>query len=345
MATAAVIGCGVVSSVHLAAIAGNPAVHLAAVCDTDTSALAAAAKEHGVPGFADYRDVLDEIRPDVVHICTPHDQHVAIAIDCLERGANVIMEKPLAHTIADGARLVTAAAEHPDVKIGVCFQNRYNTPVAQMHRLLASGDLGAVLGASATVMWERSAAYYRAKPWRGRWETSGGGLLMNQAIHTVDLLQRLLGDVGAVRGHAANNSLGDDIEVEDTADMMLTHRGGARSVFYATLANSVNAPVTIDVNTEAATLHLSGDLWVTYADGSSTTSTERVLTSAGKDYWGVSHCLLIDDFYARLGDRAPFWIGPGEAAKSLKIVQDLYSFSQTATGLEYPVVPADCATA
>lgn len=345
MATAAVIGCGVVSSVHLAAIAGNPDVHLAAVCDAEASVLAAAATEHGVPGFADYQDLLNDIQPDVVHICTPHDQHVAIAVDCLERGVNVIMEKPLAHTIADGARLVIAAAEHPDVKIGVCFQNRYNTPVAQMHRLLASGELGAVLGASATVMWERSAAYYRAKPWRGRWETSGGGLLMNQAIHTVDLLQWLLGDVVAVRGHAANNSLGDDIEVEDTADMMLTHRGGARSVFYATLANSVNAPVTIDVNTEAATLHLSGDLWVTYADGSSTTSTERVVTSAGKDYWGVSHSLLIDDFYARLGDPAPFWIGPAEAAKSLKIIQDLYSFSHAAAGLEYPKVLMGSATA
>jgi UDP-N-acetyl-2-amino-2-deoxyglucuronate dehydrogenase len=336
MSTAAVIGCGDVSSVHVAAIAANPAIDLVGLCDVQPSVLVAAVASHGVPGFADYRELLDELHPDVVHICTPHHQHVSIALDCVERGIGVILEKPLAHTVADGQRLVLAAAEHPEVRIGVCFQNRYNAPVAAMHQMLASGELGAVLGASATVIWERSAEYYRAKPWRGRWEMSGGGLLMNQAIHTVDLLQWLLGDVMEVRGHAGNNSLRDDIEVEDTAEMMLTHAGGARTVFYATVANSVNAPVMVEVTTQAATLRLSGDLVVTYVDGRSTTVRERLVPSAGKDYWGLSHSLLIDDFYARLGDRARFWISPFEAAKSLKIIQDLYADSQIARGLDYP---------
>ncbi|HEY8718215.1 Gfo/Idh/MocA family oxidoreductase [Pengzhenrongella sp.] len=336
MTRAAVIGCGDVSSVHLAAITANPAIELVGVCDAEPSVLAAAAAAYGVPGFADHRELLDEMQPDVVHICTPHHQHAAIAVACVERGINVVLEKPLAHTVAEGQRLVLAAAARPDVKIGVCFQNRYNAPVAAMRRLLNSGELGAVAGASATVIWERSAEYYRAKPWRGRWATSGGGLLMNQAIHTVDLLQWLLGDVTDVRGHAGNNSLADDIEVEDTAEMMLTHSGGARTVLYATVANSVNAPVTIEVTTEAATLRLSGDLVVTYADGRTTTVAERLVSSAGKDYWGASHSLLIDDFYARLGDAAPFWISPVEAAKSLRIIQDLYAYSEAAVGLGYP---------
>lgn len=340
MSTAAVVGCGDVSSVHLAAIAGNPAITLVGVCDTQASLVAATAAAQGVPGFTDYRELLDELRPDVVHICTPHHQHVAIAIECLERGIAVIQEKPLAHTIAEGQLLVDAAAAHPDVKIGVCFQNRYNAPIAAMKKLLAAGELGAVLGASATVLWGRSGAYYLAKPWRGRWDASGGGLLMNQAIHTVDLVQWLLGEVDDVKGHAANNSLADFIEVEDTADMLLTHAGGARTVFYATLANSVNAPVVVDVVTEAATLHLNGELTVTYADGRSTTVAEHVIASPGRDYWGASHSLLIGDFYARLHDPEPFWIGPAEAAKSLKIVQDLYAFSSTALGVDYPGVLA-----
>jgi len=153
---------------------------------------------------------------------------------------------------------------------------------------------------------------------------------MNQAIHTVDLLQWLVGDVTDVQGHTATHTLGEDIEVEDTAEMILTHSSGARSVFYATLANVVNAPVTVDIYTETATLSLRGDLTVTYADGRSQIVVERPTPSTGKDYWGASHELLIRDFYACLDDPDPFWISPAEAAKSLKIVKRLYASSAAA---------------
>jgi len=329
MATAAVIGCGDVSSVHIEAIAANPKIDLVAVCDTDPGQLAAAVAAYDVVGFADHRQLVEEIRPDVVHICTPHNQHVPVAVDCLEHGINVILEKPLAHTMAEGQRLVDVA-QHSSAKVAVCFQNRYNATAQAMHQLLTCGELGTVLGASATVMWQRSAEYYRAKPWRGRWETSGGGLLMNQAIHTLDLLQWLVGDVTDVQGHTTTHVLGEDIEVEDTAEMILTHSNGARTVFYATLANVVNSPVMIDINTEAATLSLRGDLTVTYTDGRSQTVVERLTPSTGKDYWGVSHELLIRDFYARLDDPEPFWISPAEAAKSLNIIKRLYASSAAA---------------
>ena len=340
MATAAVIGCGDVSSVHLAAIADNPAIDLVAVCDTESTRLEATVAAFAVPGFTDHRQLIREVQPDVVHICTPHHQHVALAVDCLERGINVVLEKPLAHTVVEGNRLIAAAAKHPEVKIGVCFQNRYNAPVRAMHELLSSGEVGAVTGASSTLMWQRSAEYYRARPWRGRWDTSGGGVLMNQAIHTVDLLQWLIGDVVAVQGSAANHSLSQDSEVEDTAEMVLTHASGARTVFYATVANVVNSPVMIEVDTEAAMLRLRGDLTVTYSDGRSETVAERPIGSTGKDYWGGSHSLLVDDFYAQLANPEQFWISPAEAAKSLAIVQDLYSLARTAAPLLSPAVSA-----
>ena len=326
MATAAVIGCGDVSAIHLEAIAAIDGIDLVGVCDTDPDRLAAAAATLSVPGFADHRRLIDSVKPDVVHICTPHDQHAGVAIDCLERGVHVITEKPLAHTVADGQRLV-AAAERTTAKIAVCFQNRYNAGVAAMHRLLTSGDLGEITGAGATVMWHRTADYYRDRPWRGRWSSAGGGLLMNQAIHTVDLVQWLVGPVTQVRGHAATHVLGEVIEVEDTAEMVLDHANGARSVFYATLANTVNAPVTLDIATERATLSLRGDLTVTYADGRVEVVPERRAASGGRAYWGVSHELLIRDFYDRLGDPEPFWISPREAAKSLAIVKDVYAQS------------------
>ncbi len=326
MAKAAVIGCGDVSAIHLEAIAAVDGIDLVGVCDTDPDRRAAAAVNLSVPGFANHRQLIDGVRPDVVHLCTPHDQHVQVAIDCLEQSVHVITEKPLAHTVAEGQRLL-AAAETSLAKIAVCFQNRYNAGVAAMHRLLTSGDLGQITGAGATVMWHRTADYYLDRPWRGRWSSSGGGLLMNQAIHTVDLVQWLVGPVTRVRGHAATRFLGDVIEVEDTAEMVLEHATGARSVFYATLANTVNAPVTLDIATEGATLSLRGDLTVSYADGRLEVVPERKAPSGGRAYWGVSHELLIRDFYDQLGDPERFWISPREAAKSLAIVQDVYAQS------------------
>ncbi|WP_127129184.1 Gfo/Idh/MocA family protein [Georgenia sp. SYP-B2076] len=326
MPTAAIIGCGDVSTIHVEAITAIPGIELVAVCDTDPDVLSAAASANDVPGFADHRQLLEEMHPDVVHICTPHHQHVQVAIDCLAAGVNVIMEKPLAHTRAEGERLVEAA-ESSRAKIAVCFQNRYNATSQAMRALLDSGELGEVLGASATVMWQRSAEYYRAKPWRGRWETSGGGVLINQAIHTLDLLQWLVGDVTEVRGHAATHLFADVIEVEDTAEMVLTHEGGARSVFYATLGNVVHDPVTLEIVTENATMFLRKDLTVTYADGRTEVVAERAAPSAGRSYWGVSHELLIRDFYDRLADQGPFWISPREASASLRILKEVYAQS------------------
>lgn len=319
----AVIGCGDISALHFDAIAQTEGAELVGVCDVHPERLATAAAEHGVPGFASHTELFESLQPDAIHICTPHHLHAAMAIDALERGIHVLMEKPLAHSRAEGD-LIVAAAELGNAKIAVCFQNRYNTPVQAAAALLASGDLGAVAGASATVMWFRGAEYYLDRPWRGRWATGGGGLLMNQAIHTLDLVQWLVGEVSEVRGNASTRALGDTIEVEDTAEMVLEHVNGARSVFYATLANAVNAPVTIDIVTEKATLSLCGALTVTYADGRVETVDERAVAAGARSYWGVSHQLLIQDFYARLDEPEPFWISPVEAQRSLNIIQDVY---------------------
>ncbi|MDD0858763.1 Gfo/Idh/MocA family oxidoreductase [Arthrobacter alpinus] len=293
MPRVAIIGCGDVATVHFEALAAIDGAELVAVCDTDPDRLAAAAAAHGVPGYADVVTLLEEVRPDVVHVCTPHNQHADPAIAALERGINVISEKPLASTMADGERLAAAAAAST-ARIGICFQNRYNQAVQAMAQRLASGEFGAVLGGSGTVMWHRSASYYESRPWRGNWVGGGGGLLMNQAIHTLDLLQWMMGGVMQVSGHAATHALGGAIDVEDTAEIVLTHANGVRSVFYATLANSVNAPITVDIVAEKATLQLRGDLVITHNDGRVELIEER-RASSGDGTIGASHisCILL----------------------------------------------------
>ncbi|TPW74034.1 Gfo/Idh/MocA family protein [Schumannella soli] len=324
---AAVIGCGDISAVHLAAIAARPGTRLVAIADTDAGRREAASATHAVPGFATLTELLDAVEVDVVHVTTPHSEHAPLAIEALRRGVNVLLEKPFAHSLEAGRELADAVAAPGAGKLALCFQNRYNTPVRALFDRLRSGELGAIRGAVGTVLWHRTADYYRDRPWRGTWAGGGGGLLMNQAIHTLDLLQWMLGPVEQVSGSASTRSLGDVIEVEDTAEMVLTHAGGAQSVFFATLANSRNAAIEIQLETEHAVATLRGDLTIEWADGRVETVAEPVTATGERSYWGVSHELLIDHFHSTLADPEPFWIGVDAGLDTLTTINAVYDAS------------------
>ena len=323
---AAIIGCGDVAAVHFAALEAFDQVDLAAVCDVDNAALERASAQYGVPGYADVTDLLAHEELDVVHVTTPHHQHADPVVTALAAGVHVLAEKPLAHNLADADRIIEAA-RNSQAKLGICFQNRYNVAAQTAHSLLRSGELGEVRGAAATVMWSRTEDYYRAKPWRGRWDQAGGGVLINQAIHTLDLLQWLVGDVERVEGHASGRFLREVSEVEDTAELVMHHAGGQRSVVFASLGHAVADPVMIEIVTDKAVLRIEGDLTIRYSDGRSEVIQERRITTTGRDYWGVSHETLIRDFYAQLESDEPFWISAEEARKSLKILTDVYELS------------------
>jgi UDP-N-acetyl-2-amino-2-deoxyglucuronate dehydrogenase len=137
-------------------------------------------------------------------------------------------------------------------------------------------------------------------------------------------MEWLLGDVVSVRGHAGRYALDGVVDVEDTAHLLLDHVNGARSVVFATVTNVTDSPVTIELVTEKAVLLIRGDLTVTYADGRVETTAEPVVSTGGRAYWGASHELLIADFYRSLTDPEPFWIGPEEGMKSLRIISQIY---------------------
>jgi predicted dehydrogenase len=326
--TAAVIGCGDVSVVHFEALSGLTDVRLVAVCDVDAVTAAEAGTQFGVPWFTDHRRLLAEVRPDVVHVCTPHHQHAGPVIDAIDAGVHVLMEKPVAQTVAEAERVIAAAEAHPEVKVGVCLQNRYNATVQAARDLLGSGEVGQAIGGSGIVLWHRTPGYYEARPWRGTVGTSGGGVLINQAIHTVDLLQWLLGPVVEVSGQAGRHGAPGAAEVEDTAQLVAQHESGARSVLFATVAYVQDAPVTVELVAERAVLSIRNDLTVSHADGRVDVVEEAMAATAGRGYWGVSHTELIADFYRGLDHPAPFWISPREATKSLRIIADVYAMSR-----------------
>ena len=330
-----VVGCGDISVVHLAAIRDLEGVELVGVCDVDEQRATDTAAEHGVPLYADYRAMFDDLRPDVTHVCTPHDQHASVAVDAVERGIHVVLEKPIAHTLAEGQRVLDATHARPEVKVAVCFQNRYNLAAQEAHRLIAGGHLGAVRGASATVAWHRTPEYYDRRAWRGQRAHSGGGVLINQAIHTLDLLLWLLGPVARVGSRIGTFALGDYVDVEDTAQLVMSHENDSRSVLFATVANTVDSPVSIEIDTERALLEIRGDLTLRYADGRTEVVEERRATPTGRAYWGVSHEVLVADFYRTLSDREPFWIGPAEGMAALAVLDQVYR----AAGEDAPPTP------
>ena len=320
------VGCGDISPMHLEAIAADPDATLVAVADVDLDAAMAASAHYGGRAYADLDATLDGERLDVLHVCTPHHLHAPMAIAALQRGVHVLLEKPVATTMTD-AEAVAEAAAAGSAMVGVCFQNRYNSTSRRIRALLDSGAVGAVLGGRASVTWFRDAGYYLRRPWRGTWAQAGGGVLINQAIHTLDLLQWYLGDVVEVFGQAGQLALADVMEVEDTAALRLIHDGGAVSLFLASNGYGENAPITLELRTERARLRLDGDLRVEWVDGHVEVVTETVPSNGERAYWGASHGLLIQDFYAHVRSRRHFWIDAAEAMKALRILTAVYAQS------------------
>lgn len=329
---AAIVGCGDVSIIHVEAIAAIDGAELVAVVDTDADRLARATASTGVTGYSSVEQLLDAGGVDVVHVTTPHSQHAPVTLACLEAGVPVLQEKPLDASLAAGQSIVDAVAAHPDVKVGICFQNRYNVASVALRGLLDSGALGRIHGATAEVIWTRTADYYHAAPWRGSWAGAGGGLLINQAIHTLDLVAWFLGEPTTVAGHASQRKFGDVIEVEDTAEALFTHPDGSTTSWYATLTAPDNSPPAIEIFGELGRARICDGLTVTWADGHVETWPERRAASGGRSYWGVSHELLIRDFYTRLADPEPFWIGPEQAMASLRMLKAIYAQSPGLSG-------------
>ncbi len=319
----AIIGCGTICGIHAAAVQETPEASLAAVVDNDWQKAVAAAGQYDCRYYTDYRQMLQDPQIDVVHICTPHYLHAEMAKQALRSGKHVVLEKPMAISLADAAEL-TRVADESGKQLGVCFQNRYNSTSLRIKTLLDSGQAGAVRHARAKLQWHRDADYYRNSGWRGAWATEGGGVLINQAIHTLDLLQWFVGELYRIEGATATNGLKGVIEVEDTAQAFLTFTNGVTAEFFATVCNVENDPVELELECKHQTLKLAGDLTVVDRNGGVEQFAEQNVRTGAKAYWGCSHAALIADFYRCLQTGEPFALGGRAAFTALKLVKAIY---------------------
>jgi predicted dehydrogenase len=231
----ALVGCGKVGRIHAEALRSRPESVFVGVCDAIPERAAAFGQAYGVPAYTDLGALLSETGAEVVLIGTPHPLHAAAALRAIAAGAHVLIEKPLAASLADCDAILDAASR-AGVRVGVISQRRWYEPVLRMKQAIEAGRIGRpILGTFAMLSW-RDEAYYRSDPWRGRWDTEGGGVLINQSPHMIDLLVWLMGEpVVEVYGAWANLNH-PSVEVEDTAVATLRFRGGGLGSIVASLS-------------------------------------------------------------------------------------------------------------
>ncbi|HRW05250.1 MAG TPA: Gfo/Idh/MocA family oxidoreductase [Caldilineaceae bacterium] len=225
------IGAGIVSA-HMPAYRDLDNVVIVGGADVSATAGQARADELDCPFFLDHRQMLAETKPDVTVVLTPHPFHAAIAIDALNAGSHVLVEKPMAVQVRDADAMI-AAADKNNRLLAVNFQQRFRPEVEAARHLIQSGQLGEIQRVTQVEPWLRTVAYYKSAGWRGTWKGEGGGVLMNQAPHSLDLLCHLAGMPKRVV--AWNRTVRHSIEVEDSSMAMLEWENGALgSIFFST---------------------------------------------------------------------------------------------------------------
>ncbi|MDF2723427.1 MAG: gfo/Idh/MocA family oxidoreductase [Paenibacillus sp.] len=252
----AVVGCGKIARTHLKGITTTEEAELAAVCDVVAENAEAVAKQYGVRAYSSYEELLSQGDIDVVNICTPSGMHPEQTIRAAEAGKHIICEKPIAIRLDDATRMIAAARKH-GVKLTSIFPRRMSPTSLFVKRLLEEGRLGKLSLCSGYVKFYRDQAYYDLAGWRGTWAQDGGGAMMNQGIHTVDLLQWLAGPVESLSGYATN--VLRNIEVEDTAVVSLRFKSGALGSIEATTTAYKQPDHQIVLHGERGTIILTGD--------------------------------------------------------------------------------------
>ncbi len=332
MKRAAVIGLGDISSIHMMCIQNNPDITLAAVCDTDEKRREQAPE--GVPFYTDYCDMISNENPDVVHVCLPHNLHVPVSISAAEMGTHVLCEKPVALNAIEGKAFADFEESHPDIHIGICLQNRFNESVKVLKAIIDSGKYGKVCGAKGIVPWARSRDYYDSKPWRGKWNTAGGGCMINQSVHTLDLLYYLGGPVAGVKA-SVSQLLNYGIEVEDTVSANLFYKNGSHGLFMATNANYKNESIQISIQLEQAEFAIIENvLYQMRPDGDRERLAEDAKLAGTKFYYGASHGILIDKFYESIEKDDQEYLHVKDALMSICLIDSIQKSGRIGTYVE-----------
>ncbi len=315
----AVIGLGEISKLHISALK-DCGQEIVSICDIEESRCDEAIEKYGLTRttkYISYQEMLKNEQLDCVHICTPHYLHAEMICAALKLGINVLCEKPLA--ISEAQLLeIEKAVKDSHAKLGVCHQNRYREAFLYLKEFFGER---AISSAAAMLVWNRDKEYYDSGEWRGTKEMEGGGVMINQAIHSLDVLQWFCGYPESVIATTNNHSLKDVIEVEDTAYGLFTLKNGGNFIVTATNAAKYCFPIhtlfrcgenTVEVSEDK--IFINGEFFVK-SDGR---------PYFGKEEWGVGHNNLIKDFYRCLNSGEKFPVDFYEGSKAVRLILAMY---------------------
>lgn len=302
---ACIVGYGAVGPVHAAAVGELDGSSVFAVCDRDPGRAALCRETYGCLIYEDFDEMLKDSAIDVVHICTPHYLHKEMAEKALLAGKHVVLEKPVVLTLRDMEEL-TARADKSDGRLCIMLQNRRNACIEALRAIVRREPVGALRGVIGNVYWKRDEAYYQRDAWRGKWATEGGGAVINQAIHMLDLMIYFGGRVKHIDS-AIHHWRIPGIEVEDNVEALIDFEGGARGVFHATNCYVTDEPYILELLFERAHYrYADGCLYEITPEGARVIARDERI-KIGRSYWGNGHSLVIRSFYEAIcGGEAPY---------------------------------------
>ncbi len=323
-----IVGCGNIFTMHATSAHHLKNSQIVGVCDIKKDRADKAAAKYQCKAYYDYKEMINKDLIDVVHICVPHYLHPIISRYAIEAGVNVLCEKPMSIKYEDAVENVRLA-EEKDVKYGIIFQCRYNDAAKIVKEKLNDGTLGKIISARVVLTWCKPDEYYSLSDWKGTWDKEGGGVVIDQAIHSIDLANWFIDDeIESVQAQLSNR--GHNImEVDDSAEGFIRYKGGATLGFWAMNNYGVDEPIEIRLFCENGKVVMDYDeATITLNDGTvMTVRTEidpDVEYEGGKDYWGFQHIREIADFYDAVeNDREPT-ISGREALKIQKLICEIY---------------------
>ena len=327
-----IIGCGMIAKFHIAAIQATPDAEVAGVYDLDYERAKVFAALNGTTAYPTMEAIWADSSVHAVCICTPSGLHYPQALEALENGKNVLVEKPMALNLADCDALI-AKAEEKKLKLGVVSQLRFSPGVQQVKQAMEAGLLGKLLCADLYMKFHRSQDYYDSSDWRGTWAMDGGGALMNQGIHGVDLLQYLAGPVDSL--YCKARTLARKIEVEDTLSAVAEFENGALGVIQATTSLYSGFSRRMELCGEKGTIILEEDKIIHWdvADeirlSQDCGGDDHVRSSS--DPAAISwngHARQIGNFTAAILGREPLLIDGREGRKAVEIILNCYRSSR-----------------
>lgn len=346
--TYALIGCGRISSNHIRAVKNNN-LNIIALCDTEISKAKQLANENNINTsfYTSHKEMLQDLKPDIIAIATPNGIHTDIAIDCLKAGCHIILEKPIALSIKDADAIIFEAKKN-NVKVTACHQNRFNLSVQKLRSAIDAGRFGRILHITAHIRWNRGKAYYDQDDWRGTW-TLDGGCLMNQCIHNIDALRWLMGsDVQEVFAYS-KNFIHPFIEIEDLGVGLVKFSNGGIGVIEGTVnVFPKNLEETLYVFGEKGTVKLGGksinqiDEWI-FEDGMDTLEdVRREFSENPPDVYGFGHTPLYADFIDKIKNGGEPSISLEEGKKSMELILAMYKSSFEGVPVKLPL--ENCST-